>query len=287
MNEIVVLRKIVPEDLIDIEEFSELPFSYDGEEFKEHMRYPNERTKLPNFLLRLSFWIYEKFFKDYSDLDRDSVLINKYEGDEGCSWHRDYNDESYSMKKNCKAVRLALTIGPDKIFSLRDIETKEIASINLSHGDCVIMSENFDEFFEHSVPACNDGQKRYTFMITFEVNEHKIRELFQGLGKLGELDLEKRKLEWENHVLRYDGDVELCYVESKCEKCKPCLDRYKSWSKELENGDISNLHEKCIHGDKFLGYECWKTHGHDYSCIHAKEIFERDWKLYTMGFRFK
>lgn len=277
MDEIVFFKGLIPKSLIKVEDFSTLPYQYepDEENFKEHMRYPIEKVQLPDFILDLERWIYEILFKDYSDREKDNILVNKYQGNEGCNWHQDY-DEPWSNKIDQKAARLVLTIGPDKIFKVRNIKTREVQEILLSHGDCVIMSENFDQYFEHSVPISNDGQVRYTFMITFGVHEDRIKSLFEKLSKMN-FNLIERETAWVNHVNFCDGNVELHCAPSKCEECKPCLERYLERLKEVK---IEKLHEKCIHGYDFLLDVFWKTHGHDYSCIHAREKFDREWHEY-------
>ncbi len=185
MNEFVVIRNFVlnTEEITNLT--SALPFVYDSDNFKVHKRYLGCDDDRPEFLINLVTNICINLYKrtmvwfKYGEDEEDTVMINKYEEHEMCGWHRDYN-RPWCMGEN-KAIRIILTLGPDKIFKIKNNKSGEVTEYLLHSGDVVIIGEHFDELYEHSVPAHNDGKTRYTFMITFETSPKNNDTFFKNI----------------------------------------------------------------------------------------------------------
>lgn len=77
-----------------------------------------------------------------------SCLLNLYpDGNSGMAWHDDLGfniDESASI--------VSLSLGAARDFLMRHKESGEKVSIQLNHGDLIIMSSDMQRNWEHSVP---------------------------------------------------------------------------------------------------------------------------------------
>lgn len=164
-----------------------LPYGYDAvDEFNEHQRYWTERHEvIPDFIQKLTLVIcnYLNVLSSSTSFVYDErlmrfILINRYEKGEGCSWHQDFDDERFCDSTSDWAVRFILHIGPDKIFQIRDLQTKTVQDIKLKSGDAMLMSEPFDQEYEHNMPIPGDDLIRYTFMTTFEIPKTDLARVF-------------------------------------------------------------------------------------------------------------
>lgn len=73
-------------------------------------------------------------------------LLNLYRnGNDSMGWHRDNEKE---IDQTCIA---SLSLGAPRDFKVRNRNTKEVITVQLTHGSLLIM-ENLQEHFEHSVP---------------------------------------------------------------------------------------------------------------------------------------
>lgn len=77
------------------------------------------------------------------------VLLNLYEtGDIGLGWHAD--KESCAEDSSIASVSL----GAERRFDFRNMETKEKVSIVLEHGSLLIMQGVLQNFWKHHLPKC-------------------------------------------------------------------------------------------------------------------------------------
>jgi alkylated DNA repair dioxygenase AlkB len=77
-----------------------------------------------------------------------SCLLNLYHnGNEGMGWHSD--DEKPLGKNNTIA---SLSFGAERKFSFKHKQTKQIASLVLEHGSLIIMKDNTQSNWLHSLP---------------------------------------------------------------------------------------------------------------------------------------
>jgi len=186
MEELLIVRQFIDNAVEVTKLISELEFIYDAPgEFEEHKRYIFKNDTYSLFLTEFTNRIYDNISKrtgcdiiEQSSLT-ESLLINKYEGHEECSWHRDF-DEPWFNDANIKAIRFILTLGPDKIFKISN-KSQEITTYTLSSGDVVILGEGFDELYQHSVPTHNDDKLRYTYMLTLGIKANEVKQAFENL----------------------------------------------------------------------------------------------------------
>ena len=186
-NEFLHIRGIIKDPEL-LQNIAKLSYEY-VDVLTDHMRYETlMQDEPPKFLNELIYELKAKIGYNF-DLEKGdggtygSILINRYEGVNECKWHRDFDEGQYCHEKGDLAIRVILTLGPDKIFKIRNLQTQEITEYLISSGDCVIFSENFDECFEHCVPPHDDGKVRYSFMITFEMPREDCPGLFEQLHK--------------------------------------------------------------------------------------------------------
>lgn len=183
MDQFILIRQALDTNQL-IEQFaSGLTYEYDDPGlFEEHKRHTGSDRSSEFIKL-----IYRKLYMMIigKELDRNApykyILVNKYDSNEGCGWHQDFADEPWCMNDNETPVRAILTIGPDKEFQIRNIETQEITKFDLKSGDMIVISEEFDKLYEHSVPVHNDGKTRYTFMATYNILKSKVDDTFNRL----------------------------------------------------------------------------------------------------------
>ena len=78
-----------------------------------------------------------------------SVLLNRYrDGQDGVAWHAD--DE---LELGDHPIIASVSLGQTRCFQIRRKQTpKEVVSLNLHHGDLVVMSGDTQKFWEHQVP---------------------------------------------------------------------------------------------------------------------------------------
>ena len=78
-----------------------------------------------------------------------SVLLNRYrDGRDGVAWHAD--DE---LELGNQPIIGSVSLGQTRCFQIRRKQTpREVISLNLHHGDLVIMSGEMQKFWEHQVP---------------------------------------------------------------------------------------------------------------------------------------
>ncbi len=75
------------------------------------------------------------------------VLLNLYEsGDVGLGWHSD--EESLEEDSSIASVSL----GAERRFDFRNMETKETVSIVLEHGSLLVMQGALQRFWQHHLP---------------------------------------------------------------------------------------------------------------------------------------
>jgi alkylated DNA repair dioxygenase AlkB len=67
----------------------------------------------------------------------------------------------------------SITVGEERLFCLKNKQTKEVESFNLKHGDLFVMKSNCQRDYMHSVPKTKD-QKNPRFSLTFRkaLNEY-------------------------------------------------------------------------------------------------------------------
>ena len=77
-----------------------------------------------------------------------SCLLNLYhDGNEGMSWH---SDDEKVMERN--GTIASLSFGAERKFSLKHKETKETISIVLEHGSLLVMKDETQMHWLHSLP---------------------------------------------------------------------------------------------------------------------------------------
>ena len=77
-----------------------------------------------------------------------SCLLNLYHnGSEGLSWHSD--DEGFFKKNSAIA---SITFGAERKFSFKHKDTKEVVSLILQHGSVLVMKDETQTHWLHSLP---------------------------------------------------------------------------------------------------------------------------------------
>ncbi len=77
-----------------------------------------------------------------------SCLANLYrDGRDGVSWHSDDEPEL-----GVNPTIASISLGDTRDFKLRDEATREVATIPLGHGDLVVMRDDSQEAWRHSIP---------------------------------------------------------------------------------------------------------------------------------------
>lgn len=77
-----------------------------------------------------------------------SCLANQYrDGRDGVSWHSD--DEA---ELGLQPVIASLSLGSTRDFRLRHQDSREVTTIALSHGDLLVMRDDSQEAWRHSIP---------------------------------------------------------------------------------------------------------------------------------------
>ena len=77
-----------------------------------------------------------------------SCLLNLYHsGDEGMGWH---SDNESDLKKN--GAIASLSFGAKRKFAFKHKESKEKIELFLEHGSLLIMKDNTQTFWQHTLP---------------------------------------------------------------------------------------------------------------------------------------
>ncbi len=96
-----------------------------------------------------------------------SCLLNLYHnGSEGLSWHSD--DEGFFKKNGAIA---SITFGAERKFSFKHKDTKEVVSLILEHGSALVMKDETQTHWQHSLPP------------TKKVNRPRINLTFRTMAK--------------------------------------------------------------------------------------------------------
>ncbi len=114
------------------------------EDFYE-LSFPQKVTpnKIPNYLLPL-----KELIQDTFNLNFNYILFSLYRDEkDSIAYHSD--DENF-LGENPSIV--SLTLGQDRLFSLKHKLTKEREDFCLTHGDLFIMQDNCQSDYMHSVP---------------------------------------------------------------------------------------------------------------------------------------
>ncbi len=116
---------------------------YDKEHITERkVAWYSKRKVWPVELLEM-----KKVVEGITGITYNSVLLNLYEtGNVGMGWHRD--DESLEEDSSIVSVSL----GAERRFDFRHVETKETVSIILEHGSMLVMQGVLQNFWKHQVP---------------------------------------------------------------------------------------------------------------------------------------
>ena len=76
-------------------------------------------------------------------------LLNLYHnGSEGISWHSD--GEDYFKKNGAIA---SVTFGAERKFAFKHKDTKEVVSLILQHGSLLVMKNETQTYWLHSLPT--------------------------------------------------------------------------------------------------------------------------------------
>lgn len=84
-----------------------------------------------------------------------SCLLNLYHnGSEGLSWHSDGED---FFKKN--GAIASITFGAERKFSFKHKDTKEVVSLILEHGSVIVMKDETQLHWLHSLPPTKNTHR--------------------------------------------------------------------------------------------------------------------------------
>jgi alkylated DNA repair dioxygenase AlkB len=110
----------------------------------------------------------KQIVEKYTEIKFNSCLLNLYHnGNEGMGWHSD--DEKTLGKNNTIA---SLSFGAERKFSFKHKQTKQIVSPVLEHGSLLIMKDNTQSNWLHSLPKSkNTMQPRIN--LTFRTIIHE------------------------------------------------------------------------------------------------------------------
>jgi len=77
-----------------------------------------------------------------------AVLVNWYrDGNDSVGWHADDEPE---LGNN--PVIASISLGDERIFKIKDMKNNEIFTHKLASGSCLLMSENSQSQYQHSLP---------------------------------------------------------------------------------------------------------------------------------------
>jgi alkylated DNA repair dioxygenase AlkB len=90
----------------------------------------------------------KQLIEEITETKFNSCLLNLYhDGSEGMSWHSD--DEAMLKRNNTIA---SLSLGAERKFSFKHKKTKQIISIILEHGSLLVMKDETQVHWLHSLP---------------------------------------------------------------------------------------------------------------------------------------
>ncbi len=90
----------------------------------------------------------QKIVEDLSGCSFNSCLLNLYhDGQEGMAWH---SDDEKSLGKNTAIA--SVSFGAERKFSFRHKKTKETISLMLEEGSLLVMKDNTQTNWLHSLP---------------------------------------------------------------------------------------------------------------------------------------
>jgi len=86
--------------------------------------------------------------EDFTGAKFNSCLLNLYhDGNEGMGWH---SDDEESMRKNNPIA--SLSFGAERKFLFKHKQTKQTVPIILEHGSCLVMKDDTQTNWLHSLP---------------------------------------------------------------------------------------------------------------------------------------
>lgn len=92
----------------------------------------------------------KKMVEDSTETKFNSCLLNLYEdGSSGISWH---SDNEKSLGKNI--IIASLSFGAERRFSFKHKQNKQIISVILEHGSLLVMKDQTQDYWLHSLPKC-------------------------------------------------------------------------------------------------------------------------------------
>jgi alkylated DNA repair dioxygenase AlkB len=115
----------------------------------------------PNCLLELKNFIQNKVTNQLNpSVQFNSVLANLYRNGEDCmGWHAD--DE---VQLGPNPIIASLSIGAERKFQLKHLQTKQRLDINLANGSLLIMAGKMQHFWYHALPRVKgESDARYNF----------------------------------------------------------------------------------------------------------------------------
>lgn len=90
----------------------------------------------------------KQLIEEITETKFNSCLLNLYhDGSEGMSWH---SDDEAMLKRN--GTIASLSLGAERKFSFKHKKTKQIISIILEHGSLLVMKDETQVHWLHSLP---------------------------------------------------------------------------------------------------------------------------------------
>lgn len=85
-----------------------------------------------------------------------SVLLNLYrDGNDSISWHTDAEKEL-----GTNPIIASVNFGAERIFQLRNMQTKERINIELGNGSLLIMQGKLQHYWQHQVPKTKKAKSK-------------------------------------------------------------------------------------------------------------------------------
>lgn len=105
--------------------------------------------------------------EDYLNETFNYVLFAQYrDGNDSITYHSD--DERFLGYNPTIA---SISIGEDKLFYLKNKNTKQTEKFNLQNGDLFVMKNNCQRDYLHSVPKNSSSQRRFSLTFRNALNE--------------------------------------------------------------------------------------------------------------------
>lgn len=135
---------------------------------EEISTYVNHKITREALLFTKELSVIKKKIEELTGETYNSCLLNLYHnGSEGLSWHSD--GEEYFKKNGAIA---SITFGAERKFSFKHKETKEVVSLVLQHGSTLVMKDETQEYWLHSLPPTKKVH-RPRINLTFRTIEKK------------------------------------------------------------------------------------------------------------------